>query len=725
MATLRENQLIDVLVGGIQNTPEFLSLDPSTRQILNQTVEGYIRSNAGSYIQQVDQTSNFQLGSIPNNAVGINNPLDLVGSNLSSSDVATTLTPVVQNDLSNNLTVKLADGIINSFASKLPPIIRSSVNTGFLRSGITASASTSVPQAIEGSISSFSSDLMSGKSSFPAVVPNISALFANPAAGLPQINQRYASSLSNEALSEASQFDTNNTQNQEKLIVQSVGFIDPSAQYPTKEYNNRSEVNKLATGDVNGTVVQTKEKERRKGIQLPNGASFEQPPIPYCGEYPYNKVIQTESGHIIETDDTPGAERIQVYHRSGTFIEIDSNGSVVRRTKGSSYEIVDKNGYISINGDASVSVKGSVKVYIGGDADIEVEGDVNLNCFNDITMQAAGRVDISATEEINLHSANINIEADVNLNVRSDNDSRYSAGGEMYHKANSTIYHQSLAGYNIRAVNNINLDSNDNIYLNSSRAEGSQYAFNANIGLIGNRKDVIYTTIPDPISPTYLDRFGLNAEDSEFPEEGDEQQRLLKQLGVASSDDLSQSQIPLGTETPVSTNTTVIQPSSFVLSQSYLPDNFQLSKHFTLDKVSSKAAVSNYPVQAQLGLSYGEIVFNLQGIALNILEPVLALYPNMFVTSGFRTAANSSTLSDHPRGKAVDMQFRGVSRIEYFEIAKRLAENLNYDKLLLEYKTYGTGMPWIHISFDVNQTRKQVFTYFNDKKYGSGLTSFA
>ena len=762
MATTRENQLADVLVRGIQNSPEFLTIDPSTRQILNQTIESYVRLNAGSYVQQVDQTSNFQLNSIPANAVGANNPLNLVGSNLSSSDVATTITPVVQGDLSNNLTASLTDGIVNSFASKLPPILRSSINTNFLRSGITASATSSVPQAIEGSITSFSADLMSGKNIFPARVTNISSLFANPAAGLPQINQQYASSIYNEALSEASQFNTNSDSNQEKLIVQSTGFIDPAAQYPTKEYAGRTEVNKLATGDVNGTIVQTKEKERRKGIQLPNGTIFEQPPIPFKGEYPYNKVTQTESGHIIEMDDTPGAERIQIYHRSGTFVEIDANGTVVKRTKGSSYEIIDRNGYISVNGDASVSVKGSIKVYIGGDADIEVEGDVNLNCFNDITMQAAGRVDISATEEINLHSANINIEADIDLNVKSDRDSYYTAGGSMHHKSNGIMYSQTLSNYNILAGGSILNESQDQIHnlaagsiFNQSgsqihfkasstiNADGSQiywnsgtssaarsslaatYSFSANIGLIGGRKDVIYSTIPDPVSPSYLDKFGLNAEDSEFPEEGDEQQRLLKQLGVASSDDLSQSQVPLGTETPVSTNSTIIQPSTFVLSQSFLPDNFQLSKHFTLDKLSSKAVVANFPVQAQLGLSYGEIVFNLQGLALNILEPTLALYPNMFVISGFRTALSSSSLSDHPRGKAVDIQFRGVSKLEYFEIAKRLAENLNYDKILLEYKTYGTGMPWIHISFDVNQQRKQLFTYFNDKKYGSGLTSFA
>jgi len=97
----------------------------------------------------------------------------------------------------------------------------------------------------------------------------------------------------------------------------------------------------------------------------------------------------------------------------------------------------------------------------------------------------------------------------------------------------------------------------------------------------------------------------------------------------------------------------------------------------------------------------------------------------MLVTSAFRLARNSGSTSDHPRGKAVDIQFKNVSKAEYFNIAKKLATQLNYDKLLLEYKTYGTGNPWIHISFDIEKQRKIVLTYLNDKKYGDGLISLA
>ena len=43
--------------------------------------------------------------------------------------------------------------------------------------------------------------------------------------------------------------------------------------------------------------------------------------------YPYNDVTQTESGHFMEMDDTPGAERIRLQHRTGTFTEIQADGN--------------------------------------------------------------------------------------------------------------------------------------------------------------------------------------------------------------------------------------------------------------------------------------------------------------------------------------------------------------------------------------------------------------
>jgi len=45
-------------------------------------------------------------------------------------------------------------------------------------------------------------------------------------------------------------------------------------------------------------------------------------------KYPYNKVYQSEGGHVLEMDDTPGFPRVRYYHPSGTMLFVDADGSV-------------------------------------------------------------------------------------------------------------------------------------------------------------------------------------------------------------------------------------------------------------------------------------------------------------------------------------------------------------------------------------------------------------
>jgi hypothetical protein len=764
MASDLESQLNSVLINQFNQSPQIQKLSPTVRSLLEPSINKAIQTVSPNLFNSVNVETNKQLDAIPQNLIGSNNPVDIVNSNINSTQLSTTLSPLVNESLTGPLTSQLNSLILNDFVNKLPPNLASTLNIGGLTSAITNLSTGAIGSGLNFSLDQVTNVKFNSPIQVASLIPDVASVFSQyPAAGaaLAAIEQQYSTVATNKAIKEAQQFNVKAPENEEKLITQTVGFIDPEATYPTKEYQNRTEVNKLATGDVNGTIVQKKDKERKRGLRLPEDQFWEQPPIPYKAQYPYNKITQTESGHIIEIDDTPGAERLQVYHRTGTFVEIDSTGTVVKRTKGSSYEIIDRNGYISVTGDANLSVKGGVKVYIGQNADIEVDGDVNLKCKNDITMQAAGRVDISATEEINLHSANINIEADVNLSMKGDINA-FLHSTDIQIKANNDIKTQVLNNYYLRTEKNVYLESYMNFNMVSgtsmlSRAgsqyhvqagstinmDGSQtyiqsgtsaqatasvdslYAYAANIGLIGTRKDVIYETIPDPVAPNYLDSLGLFAEDAELAEESKKQEQQLKQYGVASDSDLQQKAVEVERDTPSSSNSTVVKPDDSLLTQTYLPENYQLSKHFTLASVTTKAAVSKYPLVPQAGLTYGQIAYNLQGLALNVLEPLLALYPKMLITSAFRSAASSSSTSDHPRGKAVDIQFPGVRKEEYYEIAKKLATQLNYDKLLLEYKTYGTGLPWIHISFDVNTPRKIVLTYLNDRKYGDGLVNIA
>jgi len=156
-------------------------------------------------------------------------------------------------------------------------------------------------------------------------------------------------------------------------------------------------------------------------------------------------------------------------------------------------------------------------------------------------------------------------------------------------------------------------------------------------------------------------------------------------------------------------------------------ENIVLSAKFTVKKVTRKPSIIfDNPLNPGTGdLSREEIVCNLKLLCLNCLEPILSRYPNGLVTNTWRPRGKGSPTSQHPKGQAADLQFRGVKKSEYFQIAQVIKDLVPYDQLLLEYKTTGSGLPWIHISFNKDGNRQQVLTFLNDKRYAQGLVDLA
>ncbi len=103
-----------------------------------------------------------------------------------------------------------------------------------------------------------------------------------------------------------------------------------------------------------------------------------EPPSQYRSKYPYNKVVQTESGHVFEVDDTPDNERIHTYHRSGTYQEVNFEGNRVNRIVGNDYEIIQKNQKIYVIGNVDIEVKGNYTLNVTGNVIINGKT-VNIN----------------------------------------------------------------------------------------------------------------------------------------------------------------------------------------------------------------------------------------------------------------------------------------------------------------------------------------------------------
>ena len=143
-----------------------------------------------------------------------------------------------------------------------------------------------------------------------------------------------------------------------------------------------------------------------------------------------------------------------------------------------------------------------------------------------------------------------------------------------------------------------------------------------------------------------------------------------------------------------------------------------ISEYFKLEDLSSNAVVSKYTVQSQHGLTESQIICNLHNLAVNVLDKIKEKYPDIIITSAFR---KGNTRSLHERGQAVDIQVSNLSPQGYFDMAKWISENVDYDQLLLEFKSFGSGLPWIHLSYNITENRNTVMTFSNNKKYSDGL----
>lgn len=723
----------------------------------------------------VDTYANEKIIKSKETVIGSKNSFDIINQNFSQIDLTNAIRGLATSELTEKVETLYYKHIQDAAVSS-----GSGLSTRSLRetsgSAITSLAKQNIEYAVEEKSSRvFSTQNSSSGTGILSVLGGI--LGAGFVSEL--IDSRYTSSIAAKSIKESSDFDVRNPQNIDKLSKTERGFSDPTANYPTQDYQNISDTNKLAQGDIRGTPLQDRIKSRMRGAKLPNGESWDQPESSYKAQYPFNKVHQTESGHIIEFDDTPGSERIHIYHRNGTFFEIDPNGSVISRTVGSEYKIIDRNGYIAIAGKANVSVTGSCNVHVGGDCNIEVDGDTVINSGNDTQINCAGRLQLSGGEAIDMRAPKIYIQADEELHVKADTKANIEAK-LMNVKVGTKTNIESTSTLNIKTGENLNIQiegesnikskgvikaqSDGDVNIKSgakfkvqSTGDGSfkfggnmamdyvtgQFANGASVdassagdtesavgseysqsGLIESRKPMLEDVLDDPQSMTLADQYSLLVENE--GEDYEAQRRRLIELGLATPADLDSDPIPSDSDSSSGmSKVDLVLPDASLKSVTSLPDNFQLSPHFTLGMVSSIAAVTKDKVKAQKGLSYGEIVYNLQYLALNVLEPIYAVYPNMIVTSGFRDASNSTGTSQHPLGMAADIQFKGMRKSEYFETAKKLKECVQFDQFLLEYCNY-TNNPWLHISLNPNsKNRNQTLTFWNHRKYGDGLTNLA
>lgn len=214
-----------------------------------------------------------------------------------------------------------------------------------------------------------------------------------------------------------------------------VGFSDPRGYYPRDSLIDQPDLPRRARGE------RVTEKN----------PSYREPADPYNATYPYNHVIQTESGHLIEYDDTPNNERINIQHRMGSFIEMHPDGSVRIRSNaqyntalgemvinvdGDAHISVAKNLYAQVEEDATVDIVGNATVGIGGDLVSHVKGTSTLNLHGDVALNSEGNLTIRAAGNFDMAvKGHIKMRAEQELDIGVKTTGLISSEGNMHIEA--------------------------------------------------------------------------------------------------------------------------------------------------------------------------------------------------------------------------------------------------------------------------------------------------
>ena len=543
------------------------------------------------------------------------------------------------------------------------------------------------------------------------------------------------------------------------------GFADPRSFYPRRV--NEVDTNRLAVNDATKQHPVVNLKRQRVDDLVG------EPETQYASKYPYNHVKETESGHIVEFDDTPGNERIHEYHRSGTFYEVHPDGTKVTKIIGDDYEIVHQNKKLRVRGNIEVYCDGDADLYVRGSLTGQVDENIDLHAGKNINIHAGKNMRFYANDSIEFTSqkeltatsvSNMTLQSQADMNINAEGDyltnikgaSRINSDGDISIKSPSSIMINGNKTIDILGGDAMNLKGSS-IDLNGSierkdveKVEDTKYRDSSGVNLYSEGKEV-----DAPVEATVLDAKDLSAladEQSVYGEDDVPKSDADIKAAVASGNALPSSSsdysynsldgsyssesasrplisVPAvpdyGGEHGYSTGqnnliytggakvTSVVKPSLIKLPDDGSIDyNMYISSKYKLSKLTLAP-----PVGQKINKSKEEaekIINKLRVLAVNCLDPLLAEYPKLRINMGY-FESRPGTSSAHSLGEAVDIQVADASKGEYFEIAKWIRENLPHDSIILQYRTTGSGMPWIHLGCKESGNRSDMITQYNGK----------
>ena len=170
---------------------------------------------------------------------------------------------------------------------------------------------------------------------------------------------------------------------------ESTGALKAGTPFKVPSFSNAAEMR-----DSRGEII-------REGL-------FEDEEIPglpgtyNVSSYPRSRVLKTKGGLLLEIDDTPGQERVHLWHSSGAYFEVNSEGVLVQRQTKKWEETADSETKL-VGGSLRESVVGHRQVKVGAHDITEVAGRSTVRA-NEVDLVAKLNMLLEATGRFQLES---------------------------------------------------------------------------------------------------------------------------------------------------------------------------------------------------------------------------------------------------------------------------------------------------------------------------------
>jgi hypothetical protein len=204
----------------------------------------------------------------------------------------------------------------------------------------------------------------------------------------------------------------------------------------------------VATADFDGFTMPTASDDLT--VEGSQGGSFNEPLVidnPYTDDkgtykptYPKNHVYNTETGHIVEFDDTTAYKRIHIGHASGSYAEWSNDGTYVSHVVSDMFNVIQNNSHTLVEGSSVETIDGSLKLKVnksdtsGNNYDIEIGENANMNIMvrsGSFNLHINGNVNVFSNDDINMTCDNFRLDASNKVKITSGDKTLIDASGQL------------------------------------------------------------------------------------------------------------------------------------------------------------------------------------------------------------------------------------------------------------------------------------------------------